>query len=85
MRGMTHVQAKVRCIGNNTPQWAAESDTMRIARFTSVYDANPDHPNFKWSQATPSGYLELTITNPDAFNQFEMNKEYLVTFEPVES
>jgi len=82
MRGMTHVQAKVRCIANTPPQWAMENDTMRIARFTPVHDSDPAHPNFEWSEATPSGYLELTITNRAAFERFEVNKEYMVTFAP---
>jgi hypothetical protein len=56
---------------------------MRVARFTPVYDANPESPNFEWSQATPSGYIELTITNEAAFSAFEVNTEYLLTFEPV--
>lgn len=81
MRLMPQIQAKVRCIGNSAPQWAADSDSMRIARFTPVYDADPDHPNYVWSQATPAGYIELTITNPAAFSEFEPNREYLLTFE----
>ena len=76
------VQAKVRCIGNSSPQWDT-AGTMRIARFTPVYDADPSHPNFEWSQATPAGYIELTITNDAAFDKFEPNAEYLLTFEPA--
>jgi hypothetical protein len=78
------VQAKVRCIGNSSPQWDA-AGTMRVARFTPVYDADPESPNFEWSQATPSGYLELVITNEAAFAAFEVNGEYLLTFEHVTS
>jgi hypothetical protein len=74
------VQAKVRCIGNSSPQWSAGQD-MRQVRFTPVYDANPDSPNFEWSKATPSGYMELTVSNPAAFDSFEVGKEYLLTFE----
>lgn len=75
------VQAKVRCIGNSNPPWPwGTDDTMRSVRFTPVYDADPGHPNFAWSQATPSGYVELTITNPAAFGAFEVNKEYMLTF-----
>jgi hypothetical protein len=74
------VQAKVRCIGNSPPQWDSAGTTM-IARFTPVYDADPDSPNFEWSQATPSGYIELAITNAAAFGAFEPGQEYLLTFE----
>jgi hypothetical protein len=74
------VQAKVRCIGNSAPPWG---DTQRTVRFTPVYDSDPAHPNFKWSQATPSGYIELNVSNPAAFDAFEVNQEYLLTFEPA--
>jgi hypothetical protein len=76
------VQAKVRCIGNSSPQWDS-AGTMRLARFTPVYDSDPASPNFEWSQATPSGYLELAITSAAAFGAFEVGQEYLLTFEPA--
>lgn len=75
------VQAKVRCIANTPAHWDPEGNSYRIARFTPVYDSDPASPNFEWSQATPSGYVELTITNPAAFGQFEANKEYTLTFD----
>jgi hypothetical protein len=78
------VQAKVRCIANSAPQWDS-AGTTRIARFTPVYDSDPAHPNFEWSQATPAGYIELSITNPAAVAAFEVGAEYLLTFEPVTS
>lgn len=81
------VQAKVRCISNIRPAWVGDAgdqpETMRVVRFTPVYDQDPSHPNFEWSQATPAGYLELTITNPAAFERFEVNKEYLLTLAEV--
>lgn len=79
------VQAKVRCIGNSTPSWIPDGTEAdhRIVRFTPVYDDNPEHPNFEWSKYTPSGYIELTVSNPDAFGKFEVGSEYLLTFEPA--
>jgi len=35
-------------------------------RLSAVYGTSPGDPNRKWSQATPSGTLELTISNKDA-------------------
>src|ERR1043165_7404587 len=40
--------------------------------------------NESWSQATPSGQLLIHISNPAAFDQFEVGKYYYLTFEPVE-
>lgn len=72
------VTAKVTCI-SKTP---VEYDTSTtVVRFTPVYDADPASPNFEWSKWTPSGYIELTITNPDALDQFEVHKAYMLTFE----
>ena len=78
------VQAKVRCIASTPPPGAPEATQgTRVVRLTPVYDSNPDHPNHKWSQATPAGYFELSITNPEAAGVFVENEEYLVTFEKV--
>lgn len=76
------VQAKVRCIANSPPQWDSAGNS-RLARFTPVYDSDPSSPNFEWSQATPSGYIELAITNEAAFARFEPGREYLLTFDPA--
>lgn len=48
-----------------------------------VYSADPASENYSWSQATPGGNINMYITNPAAFEQFELNKEYLVTFDQV--
>ena len=44
-------------------------------------DASEEDKAF-WD-ATPNGKLEMTITNPDAAEFFELGKEVYVTFEPV--
>ena len=78
------IQAKVRCIASTPPHWDPEgSNGSRVVRFTPVYDSDPAHPNYQWSQATPAGYFEMSVTNPDAAGAFVPNEEYLVTFEPV--
>jgi hypothetical protein len=81
----TMVKAKVRCIGNSKPQYYPDDseDTARLVRFTPVYDADPQSPNYEWSQATPSGYIELFVSNPDAFDKFQVGVEYMLMFEVV--
>lgn len=81
------VQVKVRCTGNSRPPYYTDDqlDDARSVRFTPVYDSNPDHPNFEWSKYTPSGSIELSVTNPDAFSKFEVGREYLLTFELADS
>lgn len=79
------VQAKVRCVSNfpGGPYQNPEPDAPRMVRFTCVYDSDPNHPNFEWAQATPSGYFEMFVSNPDAYDRFEVGQEYLVTFDPA--
>lgn len=46
-------------------------------------DGNRKDENESWSKWTPSGTLQIYITNPDAFEQFEQGKEYYLTFDEV--
>lgn len=39
--------------------------------------------NKQWSAATPAGALSLNLTNPAAFNQFEVGKFYYLAIEEV--
>lgn len=55
--------------------------THKVIHLAPVYSPDKNSPNYSWSQATPSGEIKLTITNPDAFNRFKVTKDYLVTFE----
>lgn len=57
--------------------------TYRQVHLTPVYSSDKSSPNYSWSQATPSGKLEMTITNPAAYEQFVIGKSYLMTFAEV--
>ena len=48
-----------------------------------VYSSDKASPNYTWSQATPNGKLEMTITNPGAYEQFAVGKTFYMTFEAV--
>lgn len=52
-------------------------------RMSPVYSADPASENYSWSQATPGGEISMFITNPAAAGAFELNKEYIVQFEPA--
>lgn len=39
--------------------------------------------NRTWSKWTPGGSIEMTITNPDAFKQFDVGQTYFVDFTPA--
>ncbi len=55
----------------------------RQVHLSPVYSPDKDSPNYSWSQATPSGELKMTITNPSAYEQFAVGKTYFMTFEEV--
>jgi len=48
-----------------------------------VYSEDPDHPNSKFWNATPSGSLKMHIDNESALNQFRAGDEYDVLFDRV--
>lgn len=69
------ILAKLQCthvtvgVNNETPVLAAVTATSE--------------ENKTWSQYTPSGRLELQITNPAVFGFFEPGSEYVVIIEKV--
>lgn len=63
---------------------AETSSDHRNVTMAAVYSSDPAHENYSWSKWTPSGSINMSITNPEAFNQFEAGAEYMVTFKKVE-
>jgi hypothetical protein len=57
----------------------------QIVRLNPVYENNPDHPNYEFWKATPTGSMEMTINNPSAFDAFVPGGKYLLTFERADS
>ena len=52
--------------------------------FVPVFGSYGDgEVNKSWAKYTPSGKLEMAVTNPDAIAAFELGKVYELTFEPV--
>ncbi len=57
--------------------------SYRQVHLSPVYSSDKTSPNYSWSVATPSGKLEMTITNPAAYEQFAVGKTFLMTFQEV--
>lgn len=47
-----------------------------------VYSSDPSSPNYSFSQATPSGSLELSITNPAVIGRLVPGDTFDVTLTP---
>lgn len=73
--------------GASRPPWVDQTATHFVARqakmleqvkLMCVHTGDPDDPNLEWTQASPTGHLELTIQNPEAFGFVREGVEYLV-------
>lgn len=80
------VRAKMRCVekiqrtssSGYGPTPTPPVDTEEVSLQAVMGDANKE-----WSRYTPSGSVKLTITNPEAVQQFEVGREYFVDFSPI--
>ena len=84
------VLAKFRCTFIDEPLYLKKAreehpegnhDESRVIHFSAVKDEDTD--NEQWSKWTPSGDIQIYVTNPAAFEQFEQGRSYLLTFEPA--
>ncbi len=73
--------------GASRPKWVDQTATHFVARqakmleqvkLMCVHTGDPGDPNLEWTQASPTGHLELTIQNPEAFGFVREGVEYLV-------
>jgi len=76
------VRAKFKCTAITTQESDGKVFSKQVF-FQPVYSSDPESENHSWSQATPAGSLNMTITNPSAFNQFESGKEYFLDISPA--
>lgn len=73
------VQAKfwVSGIQHQSPK-SAECDQVAMIEMQPVFG---DGDNADWAKHTPSGKIEMCITNPAAIEQFELGGEYVLSIE----
>lgn len=55
---------------------------FEMVKLNPVYSPDKSHPNYSWCQATPSGKIEMTITNRLALGAFVPGIEYDIAFIP---
>lgn len=75
---MSSVRAKFQLQSITHNAWGG-----KVLRFGVIYDTSTEE-NRRFTKATPSGHMEMTIDNPAAIEQFELGKYYYTDFTPAE-
>lgn len=79
------VRAKFRCqsietrVGYSYVKSPGEEVRHEVVKLSPV----SGEANKPWSDATPSGHIEMNITNPEAVKRFEVGGYYYVDFSPA--
>jgi hypothetical protein len=79
LRAKFLVEDRQETFGNDD-QKVSENISMR-----PVYSDDPASENGQFWNATPSGSIQLFITNPDAFDKLIAGDEFYVDFSPAGS
>jgi len=72
------VKARMRCTS------VTDFGNCKNVRLDAVYSDDPNDPNYTFSQASPSGSFELSISNPAAFAAFEPGKTYDIDISAID-
>jgi len=77
---MVRAKFVVRNISDGTYDGQPAKSITLYPVFTSVAgkEGNATEENKIFGKYTPNGNLSMTIVNPDAYNQFELNEEFYV-------
>lgn len=71
--------------GESSPDGTWKKTEMRTLVFAPVYGKNdPEHENSKFWKLTPSGEIKLGTISREAWEQFELGKEYYIDFSLAE-
>jgi hypothetical protein len=76
-------RAKCRIIRVESSLHPSQGDHRKVT-LQPVYGGDDDAANKEWSKWTPSGQLELTITNPEVWPDLVIGRAFFVDFTPIE-
>lgn len=79
---MVRAKFKVESIQDSTD--ADEKVFSQRVILRPVYSDDPSHENHAFWSATPTGMVDMWITNPAAFKQFVQGAEYYIDFTRAE-
>ncbi|MFL5664357.1 MAG: hypothetical protein ACJ8BW_23885 [Ktedonobacteraceae bacterium] len=75
---MKTIRTKFSCIS------IVEDSNQVTVCLRPIYEGAEGTPeNERFWGATPSGYIEMNLTNPTAFNEFKIGHSYYVDFTEV--
>jgi len=80
MRGILRAKMQVTAVLRSP--WGNSRDEN--VQLSAVYSNDPNSENYEWSKATPSGTLQLLISNPGAQGKLKMGQQFYVDLVPVE-
>ena len=60
-----------------------ENKELRTLEFSPVYSDDPNSENRKFWTASPQGSIKLGTVNPEAWEKFELGKDYYIDFTPA--
>jgi len=71
----------------NPMQWPPDASgrSQENVQLFPVYSDDPESTNRAWAVATPSGNLQLTISNPHAQGRIKQGQEYYVFIVPTDA
>lgn len=72
------VRAKFQCNSINK----SADNSSAVVNMMAVTTGSAE--NESWSKYTPSGQLQMVISNPAAVEYFEQGKEYYIDIQPAE-
>lgn len=75
------LNARFRCEAVVPSMNSDGKKTGETVTLKAVYSEDPTHPNYSWSQATPSGTCQMFISNEMAYGMFDVGCEFTVTFD----
>lgn len=81
----TESQIYDRAVKQADGNYEKETVEQRTLIFQPVYSDNPANENKTFWEATPSGEIKLGVVNRAAWEQFDLNAEYYVTFDRAPS
>ncbi len=82
---MKQVKSKFICDSVNHLAYGHRTTSAKQAKLSAVYAGDKNAEDNQFSNATPCGAIDITVTNPDTMDFIQPGKKYYVYFEECEN